>query len=78
VLIGCIAVNSGIAYLMWLQGVELAEADQVSGFLEWSFAPPAYIISGLSAITVVIIFLMLLMHVFWPSGQTAGGKKDGI
>ena len=78
VLIGCCVVNAGITYLMWLQGVELAEAEQVSGFLEWSFAPPAYVISGLSAITVVIIFLMLILHVFWPSSQTAGGKKDGI
>ena len=78
VLIGCCVVNAGITYLMWLQGVELTEADQVSGFLEWSFAPPAYIISGLSAITVVIIFLMLILHVFWPSSQTAGSKKDGI
>ena len=78
VLIGCCVVNAGITYLMWLQGVELTEADQVSGFLEWFFAPPAYIISGLSAITVVIIFLMLILHVFWPSSQTAGSKKDGI
>ncbi|MDP7100492.1 MAG: TRAP transporter small permease [Rhodospirillales bacterium] len=78
VLIGCCVVNAGITYLMWLQGVELTEADQVSGFLEWSFAPPAYIISGLSAITVVIIFLMLILHVFWPSSQMAGGTKDAI
>ena len=32
VLIGCIVVNSGIAYLMWLQGVELAEADRYRVF----------------------------------------------
>ena len=63
---------------MWLQGKELAEADQISGFLEWSYAPPAYLISFLSAVTVVILILMLILHVFWPSVKGIGGKKDAI
>jgi TRAP-type C4-dicarboxylate transport system permease small subunit len=78
VLIGCAVVNTGITYVMWLQGVELTESQQMSGFLEWSFAPPAYIISGLSAVTVVIIIFMLVLHVFWPCDQSIGGKKDAI
>ena len=63
---------------MWLQGVELTESQQISGFLEWSFAPPAYIISALSGVTVVIIIFMLVLHIFWPSDQSIGGKKDAI
>ena len=78
VLIGCAVVNTGISYVMWLQGVEFIESQQMSGFLEWSFAPPAFIISGLSAVTVVIIISMLVLHLFWPSDQLIGGKKDAI
>jgi TRAP-type C4-dicarboxylate transport system permease small subunit len=78
VLIGCAVVNTGISYVMWLQGVEFIESQQMSGFLEWSFAPPAFIISGLSALTVVIIISMLVLHLFWPSDQLIGGKKDAI
>jgi TRAP-type C4-dicarboxylate transport system permease small subunit len=78
VLIGCAVVNTGISYVMWLQGVEFTESQQMSGFLEWSFAPPAFIISGLSAVTVVIIISMLVLHLFWPSDQLIGGKKDAI
>ena len=78
VLIGCAVVNTGISYVMWLQGVEFTESQQMSGFLEWSFAPPAFIISGLSALTVVIIISMLVLHLFWPSDQLIGGKKDAI
>jgi len=78
VLIGCTVVNTGISYVMWLQGVEFIESQQMSGFLEWSFAPPAFIISGLSALTVVIIISMLVLHLFWPSDQLIGGKKDAI
>ena len=78
VLTGCIIVNIGITYLMWLQGSELAEAQQISGFLEWSYAPPAYLISLLSAVTVIILILMLILHVFWPSTNGVGGKKDAI
>jgi TRAP-type transport system small permease protein len=78
VLIGCSLVNAGITYLMWLQGNEFVESQQMSGFLEWSFAPPAYIISVLSAITVVILILMFILHVFWPLNQSVGGKKDVI
>ncbi|HJO86448.1 MAG TPA: TRAP transporter small permease [Rhodospirillales bacterium] len=78
VLIGCIIVNAGLTYIMWLQGDELAEAKQISGFLEWSFAPPAYLISILSAFTVVIILLMLILHVLWPTAQSTGGKRDAI
>jgi hypothetical protein len=63
---------------MWLQGVEFIESQQMSGFLEWSFAPPAFIISGLSAVTVVIIISMLVLHLLWPSDQLIGGKKDAI
>ena len=78
VLTGCIVVNMGITYLMWLQGIELAEAQQISGFLEWSYAPPAYLISLLSAVTVIILIFMLILHVFWPSANGVGGKKDAI
>ena len=78
VLIGCAVVNTGISYVMWLQGVEFIESQQMSGFLEWSFAPPAFIISGLSAVTVVIIISMLVLHLLWPSDQLIGGKKDAI
>lgn len=78
VLMGCAVVNTGISYVMWLQGVEFIESQQMSGFLEWSFAPPAFIISGLSALTVVIIISMLVLHLFWPSDQLIGGKKDAI
>ena len=78
VLIGCIIVNVGITYLMWLQGSELAEAKQISGFLEWSYAPPAYLISLLSAVTVIILMLMLILHVFWPSANAFDGNKDAI
>jgi TRAP-type C4-dicarboxylate transport system permease small subunit len=78
VLIGCAVVNTGISYVMWLQGVEFTESQQMSGFLEWSFAPPAFIISGLSAVTVVIIISMLFLHLLWPSDQLIGGKKDAI
>lgn len=78
ILILSAVVNAGIAYIMWLQGVELAEAQQISGFLEWSFAPPAYLISGLSAVTVVIVLLMLLLHVFWPSLVTKSVQSDMI
>ncbi len=78
VLVGCIVVNIGVTYLMWQQGTELAEGGQRSGFLEWSFAPPAFLISVLSAFTVLIITLMLVHHVFWPSDQVADGNKDAI
>ena len=78
VLIGCIIVNMGIAYLMWLQGNELAEAQQISGFLEWSYAPPAYLISLLSVVTIIILMLMLVLHIFWPSAKTVDGNKDAI
>ena len=78
VLIGCAVVNTGISYVMWLQGVEFIESQQMSGFLEWSFAPPAFIISGLSGVTVVIIISMLVLHLLWPSDQLIGGKKDAI
>ena len=78
ILIGCIVVNVGITYIMWLQGVELAEAQQISGFLEWSFAPPAYLISLLSAVTVVIIILMLMVHIFWPSHTSKPASPDVI
>ena len=78
VLIGSALANSGIAYVMWLQGKELAEADQISGFLELSFAPPAYLISFLSAITVVIIILMISVHVFWPSRTAKPTSPDVI
>ena len=78
VLVGCIVVNSGITYVMWLQGNELAEAEQISGFLEWSFAPPAYLISLLSAVTVLIVLLMLILHIFWHTDQGAVGKMDAI
>lgn len=78
VLLGCAVVNSGITYVMWLQGAELQAADQISGFLEWSFAPPAYLISLLSALTVLIILLMLVLHIFWPSYERPRAHSDAI
>ena len=56
----------------------IAEAKQISGFLEWSYAPPAYLISLLSAVTVIILMLMLILHIFWPSANAVDGNKDAI
>ncbi len=55
-----LAVVAFIAERMWSQGDGLAEAQIESGYLEWPVAPAAYAISVLSAVTCVVLGLMLL------------------
>ena len=57
---GSLAVVAFIAERMWSQGDGLAEAQIESGYLEWPVAPAAYAISVLSAVTCVVLVLMLL------------------
>ena len=56
---GSLAVVAFIAERMWSQGDGLAEAQIESGYLEWPVAPAAYAISVLSAVTCVVLVLML-------------------
>ena len=58
-----LAVVAFIAERMWSQGDGLAEAQIESGYLEWPVAPAAYAISVLSAVTCVVLALMLLHDV---------------
>ncbi len=60
---GSLAVVAFIAERMWSQGQGLAEAQIESGYLEWPIAPAAYAISVLSAVTCVVLALMLLQDV---------------
>ena len=57
---GSLAVVAFIAERMWSQGKGLAEGQIESGYLEWPIAPAAYAISGLSAITCVVLVLMVI------------------
>ena len=60
---GSLAVVAFIAERMWSQGDGLAEAQIESGYLEWPVAPAAYAISVLSAVTCVVLALMLVRDV---------------
>lgn len=48
---------------MWVQGNLLREGQHVTGFLEWPVFPIAYIMSGFSALTVLILLGMMWRHV---------------
>ncbi len=54
-----LAVVAFIAERMWAQGDGLAEAQIESGYLEWPIAPAAYAIGVLSAVTCVVLLLMV-------------------
>lgn len=50
-----------ITWRMWIQGIELADGKQITGFLEWPIAPIAYFMSVLSAFALVIILILIVM-----------------
>lgn len=50
-----------ITWRMWLQGVALQEGQQITGFLEMPIAPVAYTMSGLAAISLVLMVALLVM-----------------
>lgn len=62
ILIGSAGVVAFISWLLWLQGNELLIGQNISGFLEWPFYPPAYAISALSFVTFVIMIGVIVQH----------------
>lgn len=61
-----------ISWRMWRQGDVLAEGQQITGFLEWPIAPLAYVMSGLGAVTLVILLIMIWQHL---RGGTASAAR---
>ena len=47
-----------ICYLMYQQGLLLAEAKQITNYLGWPFAPIAYVMCGFAAVTLIIQLLL--------------------
>ena len=62
ILIGSAGVVAFISWLLWLQGNELLVGQNISGFLEWPFYPPAYAISALSFVTFVLMIGVIVQH----------------
>lgn len=62
ILIGSAGVVAFIGWLLWRQGNELLVGQNISGFLEWPFYPPAYAISVLSFLTFVIMIGVIVQH----------------
>ena len=50
-----------ITWRMWAQGNDLVEGQQITGFLEWPIAPIAYFMSGLTAIALAIVLVLIVM-----------------
>ncbi len=53
-----------VAYRMWVEGIKLGAADKISGFLEWPYAPMAYAIAVLAALTAVVQLIVMLQPLF--------------
>lgn len=64
VLLFNVAIMAFVAYRMWVEGGKLAEAQKISGFLEWPFAPVAYGIAALSALTAIVQLWAILRPIF--------------
>ena len=60
-----------ISWRMWHQGDVLAEGQQITGFLEWPIAPLAYVMSGLGAVTLVVLLAMIWQHLRDAAGPAA-------
>ena len=69
VLIGSTGVVAFIGWLLWRQGNELLIGQNISGFLEWPFYPPAYAITGLCALTVAIMIGVIVQHLKTSAGE---------
>ena len=61
-----------ICYLMYQQGLLLAEARQITNYLGWPFAPIAYVMCGFAAATLIIQLLLAAFLVRGIATRPAG------